>query len=149
MTCLMLKCAAAAMAGVLALGLGATATPAAAEQWQARVVSQKPFAWTPHVLDGFVQAIAVIGDVAVAGGRFSSVQEASSGKTLNRNNLFAFKLGTGEVLPNFAPRINGFIYALAGGAAGTVYVGGAFNHVNNQNDSGLARLNLSDGSAVP
>lgn len=104
----------------------------------ARVVSANPVDTTPHVLDGIVNAIALVGDTVVVGGSFSEVSDAHGSTTLERANLFAYDLRTGEILPHFAPDMSSPVNALAEGAGGTVYVGGA----------GLVRLRLSDGSAV-
>src|SRR5262245_26706058 len=100
--------------------------PAVAGPGQTRGVSQMPFAWTPHVIDGVVQAIAVVDAVAVVGGRFSSVQEADSATPVVRHFLFAFQLGTGRILQSFAPRLDHPVRALAAGPDRTVFVGGSF-----------------------
>jgi hypothetical protein len=134
---------------VLASGLiGSGDVANAAEQWHAQVVSAKPYGWTPHVLDGVVSAIAVVGDIAVVGGRFGTVREARSAQVLHRRNLFAFQLGTGRVLPAFVPRVDGHVLALEAAGDGSIYVGGAFRTVNSAYVGGLARLRLSNGSRV-
>jgi len=133
---------------VLATSAGAVG-PAAAGPDQKRVVSERPFAWTPHVLDGVVQAIAVVGDVAVVGGRFSAVQEAASATPVVRHNLFAFQLRTGRLLSGFTPRLNQPVRALAPGPDHSVYVGGSFTRVNGATRTGLTRLRLKDGSLWP
>ncbi|GAA2378321.1 hypothetical protein GCM10010404_38260 [Nonomuraea africana] len=104
----------------------------------ARVVSANPVDNTPHVLDGIVNAIALVGDTVVVGGSFSEVSDARRSMTLDRDNLFAYDLRTGEILPDFAPVMSEPVNALAEGAGDTVYVGG----------NGLVRLRLSDGSVV-
>jgi hypothetical protein len=115
----------------------------------ARVVGADPVDHTPHVLDGIVNAFALVGDTVVVGGRFSQVREAGGRETLHRANLFAFDVRTGRVLPDFTPLLNGPVYALAPGAAGTVYVGGEFTSVNRWGGAALARLRLADGATVP
>lgn len=115
----------------------------------ARVVSADPVDHTPHVLDGIVNAFALVGDTVVVGGRFTQVQEAGGRRTLHRTNLFAFDLATGHVLPDFAPLLDGPVYALAPGAGGTVYVGGEFMSVNRRGGAALVRSRLSDGTTVP
>ncbi|MEU7893538.1 hypothetical protein AB0B45_11805 [Nonomuraea sp. NPDC049152] len=104
----------------------------------ARVVATNPVDTTPHVLDGIVNAITVVGDTVVVGGAFTEVSDASQSFTVERDNLFAYNLHTGEILPDFAPSFAEPVYALAPGAGDTVYVGG----------SGLVRLRMADGSAV-
>ncbi|SDL58194.1 hypothetical protein [Nonomuraea jiangxiensis] len=113
------------------------------------VVSADPVDTTPHVLDGIVNAIAVVGGTAVVGGSFSEVSDAARTTVYPRANLFAFDLATGRVLPDFAPNVAGPVYGLAAGDHGTVYVGGEFIGIDNRRSRSLARLSLSDGSLVP
>ncbi|MBE1589456.1 delta-60 repeat domain-containing protein [Nonomuraea angiospora] len=113
-----------------------------------RVVSADPVDSTPHVLDGIVNAITVVGDTVVVGGSFSEVSDAARTTAYPRSNLFAYSLTTGRVLPDFAPVVPGPVYGLAAGDQGTVYVGGEFIGVNDSPARSLARLKLSDGSLV-
>ncbi|MBO3745719.1 hypothetical protein J5X84_06515 [Streptosporangiaceae bacterium NEAU-GS5] len=112
---------------------------------QARVVSADPVGFTPHVLDGIVNAFAVVGDTVIVGGAFTSVAEAApqggqaQGRPSKRGNLFAFDLRTGRISPDFAPWLDGPVAALAPGPDGTVYVGGSFT-------GALLRLRVADGS---
>lgn len=130
------------LAGVLSAG------PAAASGAQSRVVSATPAGWTPHVLDGTVYAIAVVGDEVVVGGDFTRVSTPDRSTTVSRHGLFAFRLGTGAISPSFAPSPDGTVRALAAGADGTVYVGGEFDTVAGGPHGGIARLAVADGSAV-
>lgn len=114
----------------------------------AKVVEADPVDNTPHVLDGIVNAIALVsdpvaGDTVVVGGAFSEVSDATRGSAYGRDNLFAYDLRTGRIREDFAPGLDGPVHALAAGADGTVYVGGDFT------TSKLRRLRVSDGSAVP
>ncbi|MEV4361469.1 hypothetical protein ACWEPL_24670 [Nonomuraea sp. NPDC004186] len=112
------------------------------------VVSADPVDNTPHVLDGIVNAITVVGDTVVVGGSFSEVSDAARTTAYPRSNLFAYNLTTGRVLPGFAPIVPGPVYGLAAGDQGTVYVGGEFIGVNDSPARSLARLKLSDGTLV-
>lgn len=114
-----------------------------------RVVSADPVDFTPHVLDGVVNAIALVGRTVVVGGSFSRVREARSGPELPRANLFAFDVVTGRIATGFAPRVHGPVYALAPGPNGTVYVGGDFVTAGRGSGRALTRLRLSDGAVVP
>src|SRR5690242_10770389 len=91
--------AAAGLAAVLAMNVATTA-PAAADLAQSRTVSDNPVDYTPHVLDGTVWDVALVGPrTVVVGGDFSEVSD-STGKTFyDRQNLFAYDLYTGAVLP--------------------------------------------------
>ncbi|MEW9554810.1 hypothetical protein [Nonomuraea sp. NPDC050783] len=116
---------------------------------QTRVVSADPVDYTPHVLDGIVNAIAVAGRTVVVGGSFSEVSDAGRTESLPRDNLFAFDLLTGRLLREFAPVVGGPVYALAAGERGTVYVGGDFHGVDGARARGLARVRLADGALEP
>jgi hypothetical protein len=120
--------------------------PAAADLAQLAVVSEHPVAYTPHVLDGAVWAMAVAGRTVIVGGEFTSVADSSRQHTYARRNIFAFDLFTGAIRP-FAPVVDGGVQALAAGPGDTVYAGGAFTTVDGAPQRGLARLSL-DGRRV-
>jgi hypothetical protein len=113
-----------------------------------RVVSADPVDTTPHVLDGIVNSITLVGGTVVVGGSFSEVADASRTHTYTRDNVFAYSLATGHILRYFAPQVGGTVYSLAPGDGDTVYVGGDFPSVNGTQATALARLNLFDGSVV-
>jgi Domain of unknown function (DUF5122) beta-propeller len=121
--------------------------PATADLRQDDVVSANPVDYTPHVLDGTVWAMTVVGDTVVVGGSFRSVADSSQRRRYGRKNIFAFDLRDGSVL-SFAPQVDGPVYSLAAGPGDTVYVGGAFTTVNGARQHGLARLDL-DGDRIP
>ncbi|WP_346049751.1 delta-60 repeat domain-containing protein [Actinomadura chokoriensis] len=124
--------------------------PAQADILHPGVVSENPVDYTPHVLDGTVNAITVVGDTAIVGGEFTQIQEAAAGSpVIDRKNLFAFDLVTGKVDTGFTPAVDDIVRALAPGENGTVYVGGHFKTVNGTVMKRLARLNLADGTADP
>ncbi|MEU8173427.1 hypothetical protein AB0C14_11170 [Microbispora hainanensis] len=118
--------------------------PASAGTPQPRVVSENPVNTTPHVLDGIVNAFALVGRTVVVGGEFTKVREAKGGEDLPRANIFAFDLDTGRVLRGFAPDLDGPVAALAAGPGNTVYVGGGFGAP----DRALVRLHVADGDPV-
>jgi hypothetical protein len=130
----------AAVATVVA-AVVAWAHPAQADLAQSAVVSADPADYTPHVLDGTVWTMAVVGDTVVVGGAFTKVADSSRKQTLARTNIFAFGLRDGAIRA-FAPRVDGAVYALAPGADGTVYAGGAFKTVNGAAQRGLARITM-------
>jgi Domain of unknown function (DUF5122) beta-propeller len=121
------------------MGLPASAN---ADLAQPTVVSENPVDYTPHVLDGTVWAMAVIGDTVVVGGDFTRVADSSRRHTYARRNIFAFDLLDGVIRP-FAPVLDGGVRALAAGTGDTVYAGGAFTTVNGVRQRGLARLSLA------
>lgn len=130
---------------LLAVLVGATllvgAAPAAAVQApHDRVVSADPADFTPHVLNGRVNAIVVVGSTVVVGGSFKEVQEPG-GQIVARKNLFAFDSTTGALSTAFRPGINGKVFTLA--TDGTdVFIGGAFSRVNRTDTSRLVKLDL-------
>ncbi|MER7207994.1 delta-60 repeat domain-containing protein [Streptosporangium sp. NPDC000239] len=140
------------------------ASPAAAGTIRhTRVVSANPVNNTPHVLDGIVNAIALVGRTVVVGGSFSQVRNAGSRTTVERSNIFAYDLVTGRVLAGFAPILDGQVRALVDGPGGTVYAGGEFTETtatqteglssvgpaaSGADTNGLVRLRLSDGAPM-
>jgi hypothetical protein len=123
------------------------ATPSAADPAQSAVVSANPVDFTPHVLDGTVWALAVVGDTVVVGGSFTRVQDSARKTTYARKNIFAYGLRDGAVR-SFAPAVDAAVYALAPGASNTVYLGGGFKTVNGAAQRGLARVAISDGARI-
>jgi hypothetical protein len=130
-----------AAAATVVAAVVACAHPAVADMAQSAVVSANPVDYTPHVLDGTVWTMAVVGDTVVVGGAFTKVADSSRRETFARTNIFAFGLHDGAIR-TFAPQVDGAVYALAPGADGTVYVGGAFKKVNGADQRGLARLTM-------
>ncbi|GAB2596208.1 hypothetical protein Aab01nite_71400 [Paractinoplanes abujensis] len=119
----------------------ACAHPAAADMAHSTLVSTDPVDYTPHVMDGTVWSMAVIGDTVVVGGAFTKVTDSTRRTTFARKNLFAFDLHDGAIR-TFAPQVDGAVYSLAAGPDGTVYAGGAFKTVNGAAQRGLTRLTL-------
>jgi hypothetical protein len=140
-----LAAAAACLAAVLAMNVAAAA-PAAADLAHVRPVSANPVDYTPHVLDGTVWDVALVGArTVVVGGDFSEVSDAAGKVFYDRGNVFAYDLYTGAVLP-FTAKVDGPVYAVAGSPDGaTVYVGGAFRKVNGTPQRGIARLAVGTG----
>lgn len=130
--------------------LVAAALPAAAQSaGLTSVVSENPVDYTPHVLDGKVQAIAPVGSAMVVGGDFTTIREATSSAQIAQADLFAFDAATGRIVKTFHPTVDGPVEtAVAGPVAGTVIIGGDFRKVNGVSQRGLAMLRLSDGSLV-
>jgi len=111
------------------------------------VVSANPVDTTPHVLDGVVNAIAVVGQKVIVGGEFTQVRNAAANsQTISRTNLFAYDRMTGQIDQNFVPQVDGVVSSLETGANGTVYVGGLFNTVNGQTARRLTQLNVANGT---
>jgi hypothetical protein len=141
-----LSAAAAALAAVLALNLAVTA-PAAADVAHPATVSANPVDYTPHVLDGTVWDVTLVGpSTVVVAGDFSEVSDATGKTFYARNNLFAYNLTTGAVLP-LAVQVDGPVYAVAGTPDGSsVYLGGAFKKINGAAQRGIAKIAIATGA---
>jgi hypothetical protein len=135
--------AAAAVAVVVPALAGAP--PATADTYHPTVVSADPVDHTPHVLDGTVWSLAIVGDTVVVGGAFTKVADSTRRLTFARKNVFAFGLYDG-LIRTFAPEVDGAVYSLAAGPDHSVYLGGAFKTVNGAAQRGLARVSLHDSS---
>ncbi|MGI5119144.1 delta-60 repeat domain-containing protein [Marinactinospora thermotolerans] len=138
-------------AALSALALTSTAlyaSPALAGLAHDSVVSERPVAWTPHVLDGSVKAIAQVGDVIVVGGDFTRVMAPNRTGETKRAGLFAFRPGTGELLTEFRPEVNGTVISLVPSPDGGVFVGGDFTTVNGEPQQGVTKLSVPDGKRV-
>ena len=128
-----------------------TAWANASKVVQPAIVSANPANFTPNVLDGKINALVEVGDLIIAGGLFSQVQESGSGKpVLTRSNIVAFNATTGVVVAGFTPNVDGEIKALTlAGDRQSVYVGGSFRNVNGQARNRLARIQIADGTLTP
>ncbi len=138
-------------AAALLACLATAAAPAAAQTaTQTVVVSQTPAADTPDVLDGVVNAVAVVGSEVVVGGTFTQVKDPG-GTVLERSGLFAFDPTTGTIDPNFTPAVGGGqVSAVAASANGlSVFVAGAFNVVDGKAENRLAKITLANGQLDP
>ena len=139
----------AAVLAVLAMVSAAVVPAGAVQLEQATIVSEDPVDWTPHALNGEVDALIQVGNTVVVGGSFTTIRSAASGTQINRPYIFAYNATTGALLSAFSPTFNGRVRALVGSADGqSVYVGGDFTSVNGASRFRLTRLNLSNGSFV-
>ncbi|WP_027345395.1 WD40 repeat domain-containing protein [Hamadaea tsunoensis] len=123
------------------------ASPATAAPAQGRI-SADPVDWTPHILDGQVWAMALVGRTVVVGGDFAQVASADRRTRFDRDYLMAFSLDTGAVQA-FRPDVDGPVRTLAAGPDGSVLVGGFFQHVNGVAMRGLVRLDVATGRVSP
>lgn len=142
------KFTALALGLALLVPLGAAAPASADHTAHRSAVSERPVQWTPHVLDGAVKDILRVGNTVVVAGEFDSVAEADGGRTHRLPNIFAFEHGTGRILREFSPRVDGTVNSVVPGPDGTVVIGGSFRTVNGTDARGLARMRLTDGSRV-
>ncbi|MCP3856274.1 MAG: hypothetical protein GY698_16285, partial [Actinomycetia bacterium] len=96
--------------------------------------------------DGEVLAGDQVGRYLVLGGDFTTIRK-TDGTLVTQPYLAAIDIGTGELVENFAPQLNGDVLAVFPGPDDeSVYVGGRFTQVNGNWQVRMVRLNLHDGS---
>ena len=122
--------------------LSATAEPHAVHEG---LVAETPVSYTPDVLNGHVSAFVQVGDVMVAGGSFTKVEQ--DGKVFQRRNLFAFSATTGRILRNFHPQVYGEVFDLeVAPSQQSVVAVGNFSSIDRLAfTSRIARVRISTG----
>ncbi|MCC3277234.1 MULTISPECIES: delta-60 repeat domain-containing protein [unclassified Arthrobacter] len=102
-------------------------------------------------LDGVAWQQVVVGDTVYVAGKFSKARPAGAAagsQTVSRNNVLAYRLSTGELLP-FTANLNGQALSIAASPDGSrIYVGGEFTQVNGTARSRIVALNAADGSVI-
>ncbi|HEU5151713.1 MAG TPA: PKD domain-containing protein [Iamia sp.] len=111
-------------------------------------VNALPTSATPHALNGSVRTVAVVGGTVFMGGDFT--QAANPDRTaVARSWILAFDKGTGVIRTGWAPQLDGMVHSIVPAADGqSIYVGGAFSSVNGVRQPKVARLRVSDGTAM-
>lgn len=132
----------AAILPLVALSMLGNAAHAADRTSHTTLVSENASFFTPGVLDGRVEAIAVDGDTVFVGGTFTQVQMALDGEIFDQPYLFAYSKSTGAVITDFDPVLNGAVRALETTGEGTgIFVGGNFTALNGEaNRKGLVKV---------
>lgn len=142
----------AALLALGGLGLVGAARPAEAASpapRQATLVSDVPTATTPHVTNGDVRDVAVVGSSVVLGGNFTTSTDPD-GTVVDRTRLLAYDKATGQIRRDWAPQVDGDVVSLVAAPDGqSVYVGGRFNRVNGAIQYKVARIAISDGRNLP
>ncbi len=103
-------------------------------------------------INGVVWTQLIVGNRVYVGGEFTRARPAGSAVGVNevvRNNLLAYDLTTGVLIPSFNPNVNGAVRALVASPDGSrIYAGGAFTTVGTTSRSRLAAFSATDGSLV-
>ncbi|WP_404311373.1 PKD domain-containing protein [Agrococcus terreus] len=158
---------AAVAAAALSLGLlaasppGAQAAPRAGDVLVAAEPTAAEPAGEPSVssdplptaqVNGIVWAQAAARGRVYAGGDFQSARPAGASpgtQLVARQNLLAYDLATGVLVPSFAPQVNGRVLAAAASPDGTrVYIGGAFTAVNGVARYRVAAFDTATGALI-
>ena len=144
-----------AAVAALTLTVASLTAPAAAEPDDPAAPPARPH--TQYTADALptVQVNGVVWDQIVAGnvvyavGQFTSARPAGSPQGSNetpRSNILAYDLNTGELITDFAPRLNGAGRSLALSDDGrTLYVAGSFDKVDDEWHGHLAAFDLTEG----
>ncbi|WP_421732521.1 alkaline phosphatase [Cellulomonas sp.] len=103
-------------------------------------------------IDGVAWAQIVVGTTVYVAGDFATARPAGAPvgqDTTTRANLLAYDITTGELIPGWAPSLNGPAYSIAASPDGTrIYVGGDFTAVNGTAKNRFAVLNAATGALV-
>jgi hypothetical protein len=110
------------------------------------LVAETPEKFTPDVLNGHVSAFAQIGDLMIAAGQFSRVEQ--NGEIIKRKNIVAFSATTGLIKRKFHPYVDGEIFDLqvTPDEQHVVIVGnfGSVNHA--RHTSRIAEVSIASGA---
>ena len=102
-------------------------------------------------IDGVAWTQLIVGNTVYVGGDFTRARPAGAAPGMNtvvRNNLLAYELTTGALLP-FAPSVNGQVKALAASPDGKrLYIGGSFTSVGGSSRARIAAFDLSLGGQL-
>lgn len=141
---------------VLALGASVvliTAGIDSASAQNGQVAPEAPRRDVPIVLDGVVYKSVQLHDRVIVAGEFTQVQATRGGAVVNRSNIFAYDINTGELIDDFTPNVNKGIFAMiADPANDALYIGGTFTQVDGEFRVRVAKLDYDgslDGSFNP
>lgn len=146
---------AVSLSAALAISLGVVggALPAAADTAPAAGVPVTVSAdgLPTAQINGVAWTQVIIGNTVYVGGNFTEARPAGAAPGTGgvvRNNILAYNLTTGALLP-FAPSFNGEVTALAASPDGTrLYVGGAFTSINGSTVWRVVALNPTSGNLI-
>jgi len=102
----------------------------AAEVNHPTLVPESPRSDTPIALDGIVYS-----------GEFSQVESFRGGPIVNRSNIFAYDINSGDLIDDFDPVVNGDILEMVVSEDGhSLFIGGAFTKIDDEWNVRLAKL---------
>ncbi|WP_054010241.1 delta-60 repeat domain-containing protein [Arthrobacter sp. ERGS1:01] len=103
-------------------------------------------------IDGVAWKQVVVGNTVYVAGNFATARPAGSAAGVNtvpRQNILAYNLTTGVLIPGFAPNLNAQANAITASPDGSrIYVGGQFTTVNGVAAYRIAALNPTTGALI-
>jgi hypothetical protein len=103
-------------------------------------------------INGVAWAQAVVGNTVYVGGSFTTARPAGAAagtQETPRNNLLAYDIRTGELIPAFAPSLNGQVLAVTASPDGSrVYVAGDFTEVDGAVRRRVAAFDTASGQLI-
>ncbi len=97
-----------------------------------------------------VTSFAEIGDTMYVGGKFTQVENGTTGARVTQRYLAAFDRNTGDWISSFRPTLNGNVWDLKATDDGKLLVAGQFSNVNGDADTAaLAMLDPITGDVDP
>ncbi|WP_231920382.1 PKD domain-containing protein [Microlunatus soli] len=107
---------------------------------------------TVQLDNGVVWSQVMIGNIVYVGGNFSNTRPPGAAQGTNltpRSNVLAYDITTGDLVPGFAPQVNGQVRTITKSPDGSrLYIGGDFTKVNGVNKYLVAALNPSTGALL-
>src|SRR3712207_5110788 len=99
-------------------------------------------------INGVAWSQVVVGDVVYVAGRFTTARPAGAPAGVNevpRNNVLAYDVRTGALIPSFAPSLNGQALSIAASPDGSrIYVGGDLDRKSTRLNSSHANISYAD-----
>jgi hypothetical protein len=139
------------IAGVIALGVGATVAPAMAAL-PSGPASPTPASQTPALYPNGsleqVRQLVQCGGTMYAVGSFTSIKRNSTIYT--RNNIFSFSATSPFQVTSWDPNVNGVVNSIAfnGTNCADAYIGGKFTAVGGTTVKNIAEIDTSTGAVV-
>jgi hypothetical protein len=107
---------------------------------------------TVQLDNGVAWSQVMIGDIVYVGGNFSNTRPpgAAAGTNLTpRSNVLAYNITTGQLVPGFAPQVDGQVRVITKSPDGSrIYIGGDFNNVNGVRRFHVAALDPTTGALI-
>ena len=113
----------------------------AAELNHPSLAPERPERGIPIAGEGFVLSTIQVGDRVIVAGEFSEVEAFRGGPIVERNNIFAYDINTGELIEDFNPNVDGPIEEMVAiPETGEFFIGGTFRRVGGDFRIRVAKL---------